>query len=181
MPVRSAIRSARMSDDVALVRMPDPVLAPGYKASLGGLSHFSVADLGAGIVTVAPAEGAGQTAKHFELHRLCDAGSDLDDPATWRTLRENPPRATEADPAGFRARMIALGNEVQEENSGIAADMVAFNLAAMGAAQTGELPQLLKANLPALFGRFPGGSLWQVTVSGALLARRSDARSSPSS
>jgi hypothetical protein len=165
-----------MSDDVALVRMPDPALAPGYAASLGGLAHFSVADLGAGIVTVAPAEGAGQTAKHFELHRLCDAGSDLDDPATWRTLRENPPRATEADPAGFRARMIALGNEVQEENSGIAADMVAFNLAAMGAAQTGELPELLKANLPALFGRFPGGSLWQVTVSGVLLARLSFGR-----
>jgi len=71
-----------MSDDVALVRMPDPALAPGYEASLGRLSHFSVADLGAGIVTVAPAEGAGQTAKHFALHRLCDAGSDLDDPAT---------------------------------------------------------------------------------------------------
>lgn len=63
-----------MSDDVALVRMPDPPLAPGYAASLEGLSHFSVADLGAEIVTVAPAEGAGQTAQHFELHRVCDAG-----------------------------------------------------------------------------------------------------------
>jgi hypothetical protein len=160
-----------MPDEVALVRMPDPQLAPGYRRSLGELSHFTVADLGGGIVAVAPAEGAGGTAEHFGLHKLCDAGSDLADAETWSKLREHPPRATAEDPRAFRQRMIALGELVRERRPGVEGEMVAFNLAAMGAAQTGELPDLLAGNLEPLFTQFPQGSLWQVTVSPVLLAR----------
>ena len=80
-----------MPDEVALVRMPDPEVAPGYQASLGERSHFTATDLGGRITAVAPAEGAGQTAEHFQLHRLCDATTDLSDPGTWAKLREFHP------------------------------------------------------------------------------------------
>lgn len=160
-----------MLDDVAVIRLPDPQLAPGFRQSLTQLSRFAVADLGDGIATVAPAEGAGGMAQHFELHKLCDAASDLDNPATWTVLRANPPRATAPDPAAFRDRMIKLGDALREQRPGVEGEMVAFNLAAMGAAQTGELPALLAGNLKPLFGQFPKGSLWLVTVSQTLLAR----------
>jgi hypothetical protein len=161
-----------MPDALAIIRMPDTDDAPGYRDSLSQMSHFQVVDLGAGIVGVAPAEGAGGTAQHFEMHRSCDASSDLSDGSTWSALREHPPRrGTTEEPAAFRDRMIALGDEVRERRGGSEGELVAFNLAAMGAAQTGELPELLAGNLPALFEQFPEGSLWLVTVSDALLAR----------
>jgi len=160
-----------MPDPVALVRTPDPQAAPGYRQSLTVGSHFAVSDLGSGIVTVAPAEGAGMTAQHFQLYKLCDAQSNLTDPATWTGLRAHPPRATAEDPVAFRDRMIALGDAVREKRPGLEGEMVAFKLAAMGAAQTGELPELLAANLGPLFGQCPMGSLWQVTVSDVLLWR----------
>jgi hypothetical protein len=160
-----------MPDPVVLIRMPDPEAAPGYRESLTGGSHFAVADLGAGIVTVAPSEGAGMTAEHFQLHRLCDAESDLADPQTWQPLRDHPPRRTAADAAAFRDRMVALGDDVRAKRPGIEGEMVAFRLAAMGAAQTGELPELLAGNLGPLLAQCPGGSLWQVTVSDVLLSR----------
>ena len=50
------------------------------------------------------------------------------------------------------------------------AEIVAFSLAAMGAAETGELKSLLLSNLPSLFEQFPNGSLWQVSVDAVLLA-----------
>lgn len=160
-----------MPDAVALVRMPDPQAAPGYRQSLAEGSHFTVADLGGGIVTVAPAEGAGMTAEHFRLHMICNAQSNLADPATWTALREHPPRVTADDPVAFRDRLIALGDDVREKRPGLEGELVAFKLAAMGAAQTGELPSLLAGNLASLFDQCPEGSLWQVTVSDVLLSR----------
>ena len=67
--------------------------------------------------------------------------------------------------------MVALGEDVLAKRPGVEGELVAFNLAAMGAAQTSELPDLLAGNLPALFGQFPKGSLWHVSVSDVLLAR----------
>ncbi len=161
-----------MPDAIALVRLPDAAAAPGYRDSLTGMSHFAVSDLGAGIVGVAPSEGAGATSEHFGLYKICDARSDLDDPSTWNALREHPPRrSTSEDPVAFRNRMIKLGEDVRERRPGVEGEMVAFRLAAMGAAQTGELPELLAGNLPALLDQFPDGSLWQVTVADVLLAR----------
>ncbi len=160
-----------MPDDVALIRMPDPQAAPGYREALTAMAHFAVSDFGEGIVAVAPSEGAGATATHFELHKVCDAQSDLADPSTWAALRANPPRKSREDAVEFRNDMIARGDELRKHNPGVEAEMVAFRLAALGAAQTGELPELLGGNLTALFGQFPSASLWLVTVSDVLLAR----------
>jgi hypothetical protein len=151
--------------------MPDAQAAPGYREALTAMAHFAVSDFGDGIVAVAPAEGPGSTAAHFQLHKVCDAQSDLADSSTWATLRANPPRQSRTDAVAFRNEMIARGDEVRERNPGVEAEMVAFRLAALGAAQTDELPELLTGNLTALFGQFPCASLWQVTVSDVLLAR----------
>jgi hypothetical protein len=144
-----------MPDDVALVRMPDPQAALGYRESLTGMAHFSASDFGDGIVAVAPSEGPGATAAHFQLHKVCDAQSDLADPSTWAALRANPPRQSREDAVAFRNEMIARGDELRGRNPSVEAEMVALRLAALGAAQTGELPDLLAGNLTALFGRFP--------------------------
>jgi hypothetical protein len=166
-----------MPDQLAMIRLPDPEEAPGYRASLSSMSHFNVADMGAGIVGVAPAEGAAGTAKHFEVHKLCDAGTDLLDPATWTALREHPPRkGTTEEPTAFRDRMVELGEQIRQRRGGSEGELVAFNLVAMGAAQTGELPDLLTAQLPTLFEQFPSGSLWLASVSDVLLARLSFGR-----
>lgn len=53
----------------------------------------------------------------------------------------------------------------------VEAHVAAFALAALGAAQVGELDALLRAQLPALFEHFPQGSLWYVAVDPVLLAR----------
>lgn len=129
-------------------------------------------DFGDGLVGVAPAEGAGATATHFEITRLCDAHSDLADPATWEPLRSHPPRQRgDVDSGAYREAMLERGAEIVERSPGVESEIVAFALAAFGAGQAGDLDELLKANLPALFEQFPEGSLSYVTVSDVLLAR----------
>jgi hypothetical protein len=164
-------------DQIALIRLPDASLAPGYRNSLSARSHFGVQDFGGGIVAVAPSEGAGTTTQYFEAQKICDAYSDLDDPTTWEQLRRKPPRKREdIDPFTYREQMLQRGREIIERNPSTESEVAAFALAAFGAAQTGDLPDLLKVNLPELFRQFPGGELWYVTVSDVLLARLAFAR-----
>jgi len=161
------------SDSLAMVRIPSADLAPGYRSSLTDLSHFKVDDLGAGVVAVAPAEGAGAIAKHFELIKICDAGSDFDDPGTWAPVRDHPPRRRSDidDPLAYRQAMIDRGQEIIKQNPSNESQIVAFALAALGAAQAGDLPDLLAANVPGLLREFPEGSLWLVAVDDVLLSR----------
>src|ERR1700760_4895045 len=161
-----------MPDLIALVRLPDAALAPGYRQSLSARSHFKVEDFGGGVVGVAPNEGAGGVAGHFSLTRICDAGTDLAKPDVWEPIRRNPPRRrSDVDPLTYRDRMLARGSEILARNSSVEAEIVAFSLAAMGAADTGELESLLLRNLPPLFDEVPCGSLWQVSVYAVRLAR----------
>ncbi len=162
-----------MTDDLAIIRLPDPAIATGYRDALSQRAHFTVDDLGDGIAAIAPGAGAGSTEAHFQLHKLCDGASDLSAAATWKPLRDYPPakelirgasRVHEPDARVWRACPRCSWRNVEGE-------LVAFNLAAMGAAQTDELPALLGRELPALFGQFPKGSLWLVSVSPVLQAR----------
>lgn len=169
--------ASRRADQIAMVRLPDPARAPGYRDSLSSRSRFGVDDFHDGIVGVAPAEGAGATAEHFKAAKLCDAGSDLSDPATWEPLRANPPRRrSDIESAPYRDAMLKRGQEIIERNPSLESEVVAFALAAFGAAQTGDLPDLLTVNLKPLFEAFPEGELWYVTVSEVLLARLAFAR-----
>ncbi len=72
--------------------------------------------------------------------------------------------------------MLRRGKEIVARNPSTESEVAAFGLAALGAAQAGDLPDLLAANLPALFEQFPGGELWYLTVSELLLARLAFAR-----
>lgn len=67
--------------------------------------------------------------------------------------------------------MLKRGEEIVERNPSLESEVVAFALAAFGAAEAGDLPELLRVNLKPLFDQFPEGELWYVTVSDVLLAR----------
>lgn len=168
-----------MPDAVCLVRLPDRDQAPAYRESLSIQSHFTVDDLGNEIVCVKPAEGAGATHEYFAVHQLCDASTNLADPATWTPLRQAPPyKQLPADDAQrYRDANNRLAAEVinrqpqTDENQ-----LYALGLVALGAAEMGETVEALQVNLPALFGSFPQGILLYVTVSPVLLARLAFAR-----
>jgi hypothetical protein len=162
-----------MPDQISIIRLPDPELAPGYRNSLAEMSHFSVDDLGDGIAAVAPAEGPGVIRSYFSLIKLCDAETDLSDPTVWAPLSQHPPRKrTGIDPNVYREDMLRRGREIVERQpESIEAEIVAFVLAAFGAAESEDIPDLLSANLPALFEQFPGGSLFYLTMSNELLSR----------
>jgi hypothetical protein len=167
-----------MTDQLAIVRLPDVAVAPAYRQSLELMSHFAVEDFGDGIVGVAPAEGPGAVAAHFSLVKVCDATSDLDDEALWVPFEDYPPhQRSDVNPVEYRERMLALGQEILSRNDNAAAQIVAFGLAAFGAGQNAELPHLLRAQLPHLFTEFPDGSLWLVGASQALMARLAFGRS----
>jgi hypothetical protein len=169
--------AASVGDQIAIINLPDPQKAPAYMESLSARSKFKVDDFGSGTVGICPVEGAGAISDYFKAVKLCDADSDLDDAKTWGPLQSNPPRRRDdLDAESYREEMLSRGKEIIDANPGAAAEWVAFALAAFGAAETGDLPELLKVNLPVLFDRFPDGELWYVTTSDVLLARLAFAR-----
>ena len=161
------------NDSIAIIRMPDPALASGYRDALTRLSRFALEDFGDRVAGIAPVEGAGAVTKYFDVTKVCDADSDFDDPGVWAPIREHPPhrRLDVEDPLAYREEMLARGREIVEGRPSSESEIVAFALAALGAAEAGDLPDLLAANIPALLRRFPNGSLWLVTVADVLLAR----------
>lgn len=162
-----------MASPLCIFELPDPDKAPGYRDSLASRSHFEVEDFGERLVAVKPAEGAGGTAQHFAVHLLADAQADLANDDTWEPLRRFPPRRRGVeDPAAYRKAMIDRANEILQRNPDRAeAQVTAFALQAFGAAEAGDLEELLAAQLPYLFEGFPHGQLLYVTVADALLAR----------
>jgi hypothetical protein len=161
------------NDTMAIVRMPEPERAPGYRDGLARLSRFAVEDFGGGIAGIAPVEGPGTRAKYFDLIKVCDAATDFDGPDVWAPVRAHPPRRRSdiEDPLAYRQQMIDRGREIVERRASNESEMVAFALAALGAAEAGDLPDLLAVNIPALLREFPNGSLWLVTVDDVLLTR----------
>jgi hypothetical protein len=124
-----------MADTLALIRMPDPAVAPGCRESLGVRARFSVQDFGAGIVGVAPAEGPGADASYFDVVKVADAATNLAAPETWAVLDKHPPRRRhDVDAQAYSEAMLARGKEIRERNPSVESEMVAFALAAFGAA-----------------------------------------------
>lgn len=158
---------------MAIVRMPELERAPGYRDGLARLSRFAVEDFGDGVAGIAPVEGAGTIATHFDLIKVCDGATDFDDPDVWAPLHAHPPRRRSdiEDPLTYRQQMIDRGREIVERRPSNESEIVAFALAALGAAEAGDLSDLLAVNVPALLREFPNGSLWLVTVDDVLLTR----------
>lgn len=71
----------------------------------------------------------------------------------------------------YRDDLVERANKLVTDNRTVQAEIAAFSLMALGAAETGDIEDLLAANLPPLFTQFPNGSLWLVSVSDALMAR----------
>jgi hypothetical protein len=164
-------------DQIAIINLPDPQKAPAYLESLAVRSRFKVDDFGSGTVGICPVEGPGALSTYFKAAKLCDAATDLGEGRTWEPLQRDPPRRREdVDGETYREEMLSRGKEITEANPGAAAEWVAFALAAFGAAEAGDLPELLRTNLPVLFDQFPDGELWYVTTSDVLLARLAFAR-----
>jgi hypothetical protein len=160
------------------VRLPPIEIAPAYRASLTNLSRFAVTDLGGELVTVVPAAGAGVVEPYFVVHEICDRSTDLKEPATWAPLRAHPPRIRQmASPRTYRDQMLARAGEfIAMGTDRPEAQFTAFAMMALGAAEVGELPEMLRAQLPGLFRAFPDGRLLYVTVSEHLLVRLAFAR-----
>lgn len=166
-----------MSDEFALIRLPDPATAPGYRSSLSTLSHFSVDDFNDGIVGVRPAEGAGAVHRYFNLVKICDSGSDFTNAEIWSPVREKRPRQRSGiDGAAYRDKMLQRGQKIAADNPGNPSEIVKFALAVFGACQVGELDQFLAATVPDLLNQFPEGSLWYITTEDVLLSRLAFAR-----
>jgi len=162
-----------MAEQMCLLRTPGVERAPAYVDSLKAMGEFYVDDFGGDIVGVRPREGAGELRDYVQVHRIADAATDLSDPSTWTVLRERPPRTRgKPDAIEYRDEMIARAKEIQARQPGkFEVDSVAMALMILGAAEVGEVPELLAQQIGPLFEQFPNGSLLYVTVEDALLSR----------
>lgn len=160
-----------ITDPIALMRVPQG--APAYRASLSSRSCFRVDDLGAGVVAVAPAEGAGTTTEHLQLTRVCDASDLGTGDAIRQVLNAHPlhQRSDIADPAAYREKMEQKVKDLTSTRTDLESIIAALGLQALAAAQNGELDEMLLQQLPSLFKMFPDGSLWHVGVDDVLLGR----------
>lgn len=166
---------APMPDELAFIRMPPATVAPAYADSLSTRSHLRVDDLGAGLVAVSPAAGAGAVEGHFELFEIADASTDLEDDATWEPFQAHPPRADVGGDARHEY-LLRRATEIARDQRA-EAQFTAMALQALAASSAGDLEDLLKVQLPPLFAHFPDGRLFYVTISDVLLARFAFARS----
>jgi hypothetical protein len=162
----------------ALIRLPDPGDAPGFRDGVRELAGFRLEEIEPGWGSVTPSEGAGAVATYFTAYRLCDANTVLTD-TTWEPIRKHPghekddvtPRTQpggDPDP-GWRRKLIEHAGKLDERNV-LEADLAAVG-ARIGALPEKDLPPYLERLLPALFDAFPQGSLWLIAID-PLLYRR---------
>lgn len=148
-----------------VINLPSAAQAPTYRNSLSQLMEFVVQDYGAS-ATVSPREGAGATRAFFTAHRLCGDG-DVPTDAAWQPLRDHPPRNHDAK----RAREMVKWAENYVAVNPTSAQRVLRALRAGVMVLGTNLPEFLQQQTPALFGDFPGASLWFVSTDPVLLAR----------
>lgn len=154
------------------LQLPDPAVAPNYRQSLAQNCDFMVRDLAPERwVSIEPAEGAGQTRRYFEAHRICDANTDLNE-ATWQSLRDHP--AWDDPDINRRHRFLEMAAQLAAVGSP-EATIQAVQAGIAGAVN--DAPDFLTPNLPPLFESFPDGSLWLISVDSRLLSRLAFLRS----
>jgi hypothetical protein len=144
----------------------------GITTSLANACQFSVSEDSAGRILIAPSEGAGTKRNYFEAHKLADAHTDLANDGTWAALSARPPYDTPSFPLpnDFEDRLAAL------EGRGDLPSLVERLNVQAALADTEGLLALLRAEMPALFNRYPQGSLWFISVDDVLIKRLASMR-----
>ena len=117
-------------------------------------------------VTVAPREGAGATRSYFQAHRLCGSG-DLITNGTWEPLRQHPPKSPDLV---RRGQLLAYADSLTGADPHRLTPLLRA-LRARVAVLAEDVPDLLQEQMPNLFSKLPGASLWLVSVEEVLLSR----------
>jgi hypothetical protein len=142
--------------------------AAGLTQSLKSAGAFSVSELGPGQLEVEPAEGAGAVRPYFSARKVARPDTDLSDDAVWAFLGVSAPISPKPQmnlPADIDSQLAAL---VQSDQLSALAQRLGTQVALT---EVEALPDLWRAELPALFARYPQGSLWYVSVDPALISR----------
>jgi hypothetical protein len=145
----------------------------GFRQSIAGMSEFHIEDVSDGVVAIEPREGPGVVRRYFEPFRLCTAATDLDDAGIWQPIFRHPPYSPKPEvtlPADVQASMLSL-----DQSDELPAVMMRLG-ARVAMAEPQDLPDVLRTELPELFRRYPGGSLWYIAVDHALVSRLAFAR-----
>lgn len=145
----------------------------GFRQSMAGMSEFVVEDAADGVVIIEPREGAGAVRRYFEPFRLCTAATDLDDNNIWQPIVRHPPISSKPQldvPADMAQTLPDL-----DESDELSAIVMRLGVR-VALAEPADLPTVLKEELPELFRRYRGGSLWYIAVDHALLSRLAFAR-----
>ncbi len=146
--------------------LPDLASAPSFRAGLTSLAELRVQDFGESVL-VEPSEGAGQVRSYLTFDRLCDANTDLTDETVWAPLQMFPPLGTTNE--ARRARMLTHAEQMAARDD-FPAQLNGLAGLVLGA-ETAELPELLRQQLPALFALLPNASIWWLTVDPVLVRR----------
>lgn len=148
------------------MKLPAPY-EKGLGISLAGAAEFDVEKRGPGEVAVEPREGAGAVRRYFTADKVADARTDIADDEPWTVLAVRPPAGKppisvppETQPEWERLQKSReLGALVQRLSIETAVTEVE------------GLPDIFRRELPALFERYPNGSLWYVGVDPVLVKR----------
>jgi len=145
-----------------------PDYESGMRSSLAGGADFVVEDVEPGRVAVSPREGAGAVRQYFRLSKVADANTDIvqDDP--WAFLAVMPP-ASKPEGFGIPEKMRDQWERLHQSDT-LAALTQRLGVE-VAITEVERLPHLFRRELPALFERYPGGSLWYVGVEEVLLKR----------
>ena len=139
----------------------------GLRISLAGGADFVVEDRGPGEVAVEPREGSGAVRKYFSARKIADARTDIVDDSPWAFLAVQPPAAkpTISLPATAMPEWQRLH---QSGELGALVERLSIEIATT---EVERLPDVFRRELPALFSRYPNGSLWYVGVDPVIIKR----------
>lgn len=148
------------------MRLP-PQYAKGFRISLAGGADFDVEDRGPGVVELEPSEGAGAVRTYFSARKVADAKTTITNDEPWAFVAVQPPAPK--PPVSIPPALVPEWERLKQ--SPALAALVQRLSIETSLTEVEELPALFRRELPALFGRYPNGSLWYVGVDPVLLKR----------
>jgi hypothetical protein len=118
-------------------------------------------------VALEPSAGAGAVRQYFSAHKVADAKTDITADEPWAFLAVRPP--VPKPPISLPESVMSEWKRLQQSPS-LTALMQRLS-AETALTEVEALPTLFRRELPALFERYPNGSLCYVGVDAVLLKR----------